>query len=199
VVEFGIRIDIWVVLCYYDRVAPDIRRQTGAILSMNRHFLPGLALALLATAVAAFSAPTLKDHSPRLGDYLGGKSNISLGLLDRSRMTINHTVQMGFSSFGGGSMMQSLYATTVGYRVSDPLSLSFTLGMTGNRINAGGVPTTFNSVVGGARLDYRPTKDLFLRLEFSRGPAYSPRDLFGERLGFASGLGFSTGDSEWHR
>jgi len=146
---------------------------------------------------AGSAAPTLQDHSPRLHDYLGGRSGVSLSLLDPSRMTVSHNIQMGYSSFSGGSMMQSLYATTIGYRLSDPLSLSITLGLTNNRFSAGGSPTTFNSLVGGARLDYNPTQDIHLRLQFSRAPGFYQSYWHEDPLGYSSGFGaFEFGASQ---
>lgn len=132
--------------------------------------------AILLTAAWATAAPTMRGNGLNFRDYLGGSSRgSSLGLIDPSRLSFSHNVQMGFSSFSGGSMMQSLYASTARYRVSDPLSLSFTLGMVGTRLNAGGAPNTFQSLIGGAALDYHPTKNVLFRLEFARSPGlYRP-------------------------
>jgi len=150
-------------------------------------------------ASTAMSAPTKKDYSPKLNDYIGGRSISSFGLLDPSRMTVNHSVQMGYSSFGGGSLMQSLYATSIGYRISDPLKMTVTLGLSGNRLNIGGTPTTFNSLIGGARLDYRPTKDFHLMLEFSRTPGLYQSNWRNDPYGFSTGFITGSGESDYAR
>jgi len=158
-----------------------------------------LGLATLLFAATTFAAPTKRDYSPKLKDYLGGRSASSLGLLDPSRMTVSHNVQMGYSSFGGGSLMSSLYATTIGYRISNPLTMSVTMGLSGNRLNMGGAPTTFNSIVGGARLDYRPTKDLHMSLEFAHLPGMYQSAWRNDPLGFSSGFSSTFGDSYFGR
>ncbi len=93
----------------------------------------------------------------------------SLGL-DPTRFSINHTVSMGFSSQGGSSLMQSLYATNISYKLSNPLTLSIMLGAQNSRFNYGGEPVSYNDLIGGFTLDYRPSRDIFFRLAFYRNP-----------------------------
>lgn len=91
--------------------------------------------------------------------------------------------------------MQSLYATNIGYRLSDPLTLTFTLGLAGGRYNFGGVPATYNSFIGGARLDYSPSKDVHLRLQFDRVPGLLHSYRRDDYPGFSTGVGLESGES----
>jgi hypothetical protein len=127
---------------------------------------------------AVVAAPTYQDSRPGLNDYLSGKSRSMLGLLDPSRMTIQHDIQMGVSFGGGSSLMQSLYASRIGYRLSDPLTLTFTIGMANTRFGYGPTYYNTNSLLGGAALDYRPTKDIFFHLEFMHGPGLYPSNAY---------------------
>jgi hypothetical protein len=143
--------------------------------------------AILVFACTVFAAPTYGDGSPSLRDYISGRTMPTLGILDPSKMTISHNIQMGFASFGGGSMMQSLYATTVGYQLSNPLTLNVTMGLAGTRYNFGGAPMTYNSLIGGATLDYRPSKDVFFRLSFNHGPGLYQSSYYDNQAGFSAG------------
>ncbi len=67
--------------------------------------------------------------------------------------------------------MQSMYATRIGYQLSDPLKLTFLLGVQNSRFNSPQLqPMDFNSLLGGARLDYNPTDNFHLRVEFQNSP-----------------------------
>lgn len=132
-----------------------------------------LTVAVLAITVAiATAAPRFGSGSPSFSDYLGKATHsASLGLIDPSRVTFDHSVQMGVMSFGGGSLMQSLYSSTAHYRISDPVSLSLTLGMMGTKYNGSSAPAMSSDFIGGVSLDYRPSNNMHFRVEIARGPA----------------------------
>jgi len=119
-------------------------------------------------------------------DWLKGRSSPTRTLgLDPLRLSVNHTISMGYSSFSGGSLMQSLYATNIAYKLSNPLTLSIMLGAQNNLLNFSGEPLNYNLLIGGFALDYRPSKDILFRMEFSRNPnriwnedIYSPRRIW---------------------
>ncbi len=128
---------------------------------------------LLLTATLALALPRFGSSSPSFSDYLGGVTRTpSFGLIDRSRVTFDHSLQMGVMGFSGGSLMQSLYSTTAHYRVSDPVSLSFTLGMMGTKYSGSSAPAISSDFIGGVALDYRPTNNMHFRVEIARAPTY---------------------------
>ena len=128
---------------------------------------------LLLTAALALAAPRFGTDSPSFSDYLGGTTRgASLGLIDPSRITFDHSLQMGVMGFSGGSLVQSLYSSTAHYRVSDPVSLSFTLGLMGTRYNGSSAPALSQDFIGGVALDYRPTNNMHFRVEVARAPYY---------------------------
>lgn len=88
-------------------------------------------------------------------------------------------------------MHQSLYTTQFTYKLSNPVTLNFLLGvqnLQGNNIPGLG---SQNAVLGGFSLDYRPTKNLHFRVAMqnlpdgawysSPGSMNSQRSLFGDR------------------
>ncbi len=138
---------------------------------MQKFLIVLLGSLLVAGLVSA--TPRLGSNSPSFREYLGGNiRGASLGLIDPSRITFDHSLQMGVMGFSGGSLMQSLYSTTGHYRISDPVSFSFTLGMMGTRYNGSGAPALNNDFIGGIALDYRPTNNMHFRIEVARAPSY---------------------------
>lgn len=137
-------------------------------------------LTVLALTASLWAQPYSSSTQQNFRDYIRSGSGLNVGLLDPSKVTVSHDVQMGYSSFGGGSAMTSLYATTLKYRISDPLSLSFTLGLSGSRYNFGKTPYSSTDFLGGVALDYRPTNGFRLHLQIDHGPlGYSGYDRYG--------------------
>lgn len=71
--------------------------------------------------------------SMRVNDYLRSGSGLGLGLntfgfLDPSRMTFQHSYSMSYMTSGGQGVMRGLFMESIGYRLSNPLSLTLNLG-----------------------------------------------------------------------
>ena len=137
---------------------------------MLRFFL--LVCFLISTGTA-WSIPLNSADKADFSDYLGGRSKPSLGLIDASRLTVNHSFSFGTAFSGKHSLTSSIYASNFTYQLSNPVTLNFLLGVQGSRI--GGVPDygMKTSLIGGFRLDYHPGNKLHLRIEMNHFPASS--------------------------
>lgn len=123
-------------------------------------------IALLFCVSAGYGAPFKAGDKLGLRDYLGGSGRSNIGLLDPSKVSISHNVQFGFSTGGDQSVAQGLYATNIGYRLSNPVTLNVMLGA--QRTNyMGNSPLSGNidSFFGGVSLDYQPSRNF--RMNFS--------------------------------
>ncbi|MFC2150007.1 hypothetical protein ACFLQV_00740 [Calditrichota bacterium] len=126
------------------------------------------------TSQVGYAMPSRDSNQPGFTDYMRSGSN-SFSLLDPSKLTFNHNVSFGFSSGYGNSLMQSMYATQIGYQLSDPVKLTFLLGMQNNQLNPGsGQPMEFNNLLGGAALDYCPSDNFRMRFEILNAPGLNP-------------------------
>jgi len=126
-----------------------------------------ITVALILTFVVAGvhdvrAVPSRNASESSLNEWIrGGRgTSPSVGLIDRSRLTVSHNLSFGASFGNGSSLMQSLYASRFSYRLSDPLTLGLTLGV--QNLKYGSVPTAYNSLIGGFSLDYRPSKNIHL-------------------------------------
>ena len=133
-----------------------------------------IAFALVLTIMINLSGaePLKTDSQQSVSEWLTKPASTSLGLIDPSRLSVNHTVSFGTSFSGDRSLTSSLYASNFVYRLSNPVTLNFTLGIQNNRV--GGLPNELNgsSLFGGFKLEYHKD-DFLLRLEMYRVPAYS--------------------------
>ncbi|MBT3233019.1 MAG: hypothetical protein HN356_09400 [Calditrichaeota bacterium] len=127
---------------------------------------------VLACIVSAYAKPTYEDNRPSVKDWIGGKlpNSASLGLIDPSKLTVNHAASFGFSGSGDQSLMQSLYATRLTYKFSNPLTVNLILGVQNSKFNNVPGINSENALLGGISLDYRPSKKLHIRLEFQQSP-----------------------------
>ena len=153
----------------------------------------GLLLAV-GLAVSAFAIPLNEDNRPTVKDWLHGTgyTGSSLGLIDPSRLTVSHSVSFGGSFSNGQSLMQSLYASCFSYRLSDPLMLTFALGVQNLKYNNVPGIDAQSSLLGGFRLDYKPSDNFRFRIQFQRTPAgiwqsgtlspYSYRYMYGDNF-----------------
>lgn len=129
-------------------------------------------LLVFAFFVSVQAKPTYEDNRPSVSDWIGGKrpAKSSLGLIDPSKLTVNHAASFGFSGSGDQSIMQSLYATRLTYKFSNPLTVNLILGVQNLKFNNVPGINSENSLLGGISLDYRPTRKLHIRLEFQQSP-----------------------------
>ncbi len=122
---------------------------------------------------AVEAAPTMQKKQLGFKDWLGSRPKSTFNLLDPSRLTIQHNLSFGISSGSGGSIMQNLYATKLGYKLSDPVTLTFLLGFQNSQFSGNrALPGDFNSFFGGFALDYRPRRDIHLHFEMLQSPGY---------------------------
>ena len=130
-------------------------------------------IVLLIVFGAVEAAPTMQKNQLGFKDWLGNRPKSTFNLLDPSRLTIQHNLSFGISSGSGGSLMQNLYTTKLGYKLSDPVTLTFLLGFQNTQFSGNqALPGNLNSFLGGFALDYRPRRDIHLHFEMLHSPRY---------------------------
>ena len=166
---------------------------------MNRF----IAAAMMLLMVASGSFAQFRNATPQ-GDtesYLRGYQSSGISglrsLLDPSRMRMSHSFSMGYMSSGGTSASRGMYMNRLDYQVSNKLSATTYLGY---QFQPSGPQewnpaTNGNSFVGGADLNYSPTRNSLFRLSVYKNMApdrgYGPLGL--------SGYGYAPyGASPWY-
>ncbi len=159
----------------------------------------GVAACVIAvTANAQFksrpeSTPAVSESMVRPDD-----SGLLFGWFDPSRLTFHNSYSLSYTTSGGKGFSLGTLTSSVGYQISDPLSLHFDVSLMHSPFgNLGG---NFANNISGvyltrAELDYRPSKNTLLQIQFRQLPTLYWLNNF-DRFGFGSG--FYTADSESH-
>jgi hypothetical protein len=135
------------------------------------------ATALLMAGLALSAAPAeaqfreRAELKPLSGMVLqpGLGLNLQGPLLDPSRMHLSQSVSMGFAGGGGGSVGAGSYLNQLDYRLSPRLDLRLQLGVNSVFHNSAQPGGTGQALTGGVGISWRPSDELTLRLEASRG------------------------------
>lgn len=92
--------------------------------------------------------------------------------LDPSRVSMRHSYQMGFSSMGGRNFSQGVYLNTLTYEFSVPMTVSVQWGIANQLIPGMNSQPLMNNgpFISGAQLEYRPTKNTIIHLEYRQLP-----------------------------
>ena len=145
---------------------------------MLKYRLIKVVLIVLLVAAAPVMAG-VGDDGLGLNNYLRSGGNNTLGLksfgfLDPSRMNFGTSYSMSYATAGGQGLMQGLFMETIGYRLSNPVSLTFNVGFQHTPYSSFGPDGITKSArfVGGAALDWRPTQNMFLHFEVASFPSY---------------------------
>ena len=113
-------------------------------------------------------------------------SNLFLGFIDFSKISMNHHFSMNYMTMGKGGMMVNTYMNTINYQISKPLFLRLNLGLMNSPYNSFNNPTLNNTkFIGGAELFYRPTENSLIKLGIDVRPGYyGPGLYYDDRFGW---------------
>ncbi len=135
----------------------------------------------------AVSAQVVDSNNGKFSDYLRSGDSYQLGILDPSRLSFSHYFSTSYISSGGEGVMRNLFMETIGYRLSNPLTLTFNVGYMHepySTMTSEG-PLQSGKFLGSAALTWRPSPNMFLHFEVANyskpgyyGYGYNPYDIF---------------------
>ncbi len=140
-----------------------------------------ICLILLVSSTALGQSPYRETVKETTRDHLVQpilQTEKSVGLLDASRVSMNHQVGMGYMSSGGHGYTQGYYLNTIGYRFTAPVTLKLRMGVannpyaqtsgTGYGQSALGGMLNNAEFFGGADLDWRPADNVLFRISVDK-------------------------------
>ncbi|HLF20562.1 MAG TPA: hypothetical protein VI704_07215 [Bacteroidota bacterium] len=116
------------------------------------------------------------DQKPSVSESIIRYDNSGLlfGWFDPSRLTMRHSYSLSYSSFAGQNLSLGVYTNSLFYEFSDPLSVQFDVSLMHSPFNSFG-PEFSKSFSGlylsRAQLNYRPTENMWLQVQFRQVPA----------------------------
>lgn len=128
-----------------------------------------------------------RDTGTQTDPRLKLMDNSAASFLDMSKISLSHSVSMGYYSSGSNSVMVNEYIAGLKYRISDPLTLRLDLGMSYSPYSSFQAPgeQSTDFYLKSASIDYKPTDSFRMRIDFrniNQNDYFFSRDPFGNYL-----------------
>ena len=107
----------------------------------------------------------LVHPAPSIGNFLG--------LLNPENFNMRHSLSFSYLSSGNVGLSLASYTNSMFYKISDPLNVRFDVTLQGSPFgNYGGIQQNELSrlYLSRAELNYRPSENMFIRLQFNQIP-----------------------------
>jgi len=134
-----------------------------------------VALILLIVGSAGGQLKSSAESRPNVSESIirSDNSGLMFGWFDPSRLTMHHSYSLSYSSFGGQGLSLGVYTNSLLYKFSDPLSVQFDISLMHSPYNTlGDIGKNFNGLfLSRAQLDYRPTDNMWLQIQFRQLPS----------------------------
>jgi hypothetical protein len=142
-----------------------------------------LSVMMMTAALAAQFRDTGTQADPRLKLMNGSPTSF----LDMSKISLSHSVSMGYYSSGSNSVMINEYIAGLKYNISDPLTLKLDLAMSYSPYSSFHAPgeQSTDFYLKSASLDYKPSESFRMRIDFrniNQNDYFFNRNPFGNYL-----------------
>lgn len=141
---------------------------------MKKFFTIFLLLALALSVNAQFKEELDNRPSIREGFINPQVSNNIFGFIDPSKFSMNHSVNMSYSTFAGQAVALGVYTNSLRYDFTDNFNIQVDASIVNSPYNTFGEGYT-NSINGiylsRAAVNFKPSEDTKISLEFRQGPA----------------------------
>ncbi len=100
-------------------------------------------------------------------------SSFILGFINPKNFTMRQSINMSFTSFGNQGITLGVYTNSISYKFNDKLNIEVDASLITSPYSSFG--RKFSQQINGiylsrAQLNYRPTKNTFISLQFSHNP-----------------------------
>lgn len=140
---------------------------------MKKFFILFLLIGLVLSVNAQFKEELDNKPSVREGFLNPGLSNNIFGFIDPSKFSMNHSVNMSYSAFGGQGVALGVYTNSMRYDFSNNLNLQVDASLVNSPYNTLGDGFT-NSINGiylsRAAVNFKPSDNTRISIEFRNGP-----------------------------
>jgi hypothetical protein len=112
------------------------------------------------------------------------------GWFDPSRLSFHNSYSLSYTTSGGNSFSLGTLTSSVGYQISNPLSVQFDVSLMHSPYNnlGGNFAKNISGVyLSRAELNYRPSKNMLFQIQYRQLPAMYWMNNY-DRFGFMSGF-----------
>ena len=99
--------------------------------------------------------------------------NSLLGLLNADNFMMRHSFSLNYLSSGGSGISLASYTNSMFFKLSGPLQLRFDVSLQGSPLGSYGAfdnASMSRVLLSNAELNYRPSENMFIRLQYSQVP-----------------------------
>jgi hypothetical protein len=147
---------------------------------MDRNMKHILIIIIAAFCMSSMSQAQFRGQEPRSPSVSNGmtqQQQPSGGIFDLDRLDMMHSVSVSYGMFGDQGLGMSMYVNSMRYRISEPLSVRADIGMMFSPF--GSAANLMRNDISGiflkrASVDYAPSKDFRLSLQFRNEPYMYP-------------------------
>jgi hypothetical protein len=118
------------------------------------------------------------------GGILNGSSSSLFGFFNPDNFSMNHTFNLSYQTFGGGSLALGVYTNNMAYKISDNLNVEADLSVVNSPYNSFG--DEFAKQINGfylsrAQINYKPSEKMSIIFQYRNVPMsyYSPYSYYG--------------------
>lgn len=134
------------------------------------------AVLLLATVVlqAQFRNSPAERRTPGEG-IVNSNSNLLFGFIDPAKFSMSHSYSLSYGMGGGNALALGVYTNTMRYAFNDKLNLRVDANVVHSPYSTFGKNVTdqINGIyIGNAELNYKPTDNFFISLQYRNLPGY---------------------------
>ena len=117
----------------------------------------------------------MEPRPPSVSEKVGSSpdQNLLFGFLNTQNFSMSHSISMSYLSMGSSNVGVTMYTNTMRYQIAEPLSLRADVGFMFSPFgsSAGLLKNDVNKIfLERAQLDYRPTKDFSVSVQFRQIP-----------------------------
>lgn len=142
-------------------------------------------IAVLLALMLVFSSASYAQFRDQLSDKSNVESSLFrsnndggsfFGFFNPANFSMRQSISMNYMTMGGQSLSLAMYTNSMSYRISQPLTLSADVSVMNSPYSTLG--NSFAKSINGiyltrAELNYHPTKDFSIDVQFDRNPLYS--------------------------
>ena len=151
--------------------------------------------AILMTVISIMALGQFKTQ-PEVTSSVSGSiirqdgGGLLFGWFDPNRFSMHHSYSLSYTTGGGRNLSLGTLTSSLAYQISNPLSIQFDISLMHSPYNNLGDNFTKNITgvyLTRAELNYRPSRDVLLQVQFRQLPAMYWLNSF-DRFGYMSGF-----------
>lgn len=126
--------------------------------------------------IAQFKSDSDKKINILSGIANQSSSSFLSNFFNPEKFSMTHSMSMSYSSFGNQGIALGVYTNNMAYKISDDINVEADISVVNSPYNSFGndIAKNINGIyLSRAQINYQPSNDFFITLQFNRFPYYN--------------------------